>query len=109
MTFLFILLYIIQTILLIPILLVFANYYEDDDVKSKNKTHQTILTFMTSMICAEGAIWLLTECAALFVLPGGIQVEIAALCCSLPVNVIFITSLLFAVFHEIHIRKRLEV
>lgn len=104
--FLFIVLAVIQSSLIIPGILPVSRYIDEETTK-EDGMRNTLMNFMIIMSILGGLSWFGSE-IALSSVSHGVTIGLEWLSFTLPVNVIFVLSLLLAMFSEMRLRRRSE-
>jgi hypothetical protein len=94
---------VIQTVLLIPVILIVALYWEEETLKAPG-VRGFLLNFIWIMCIVEGIAWVFGE-FGLISLSSGLDFGLEVLTTTLSINVIFILSIVMAVFTEIRLRR----
>lgn len=102
--FLFIVLAVIQSSLIIPGILPVSRYM-DEETSKEDGMRNTLMNFMTVITILGGLFWFASE-LSLSSISQGVIIGLEWISFTLPVNVIFVLSLLIAMFSEMRLRRR---
>jgi hypothetical protein len=92
----YVLMYVVNFVMLIPLVLLAADYWEDTREDGKPRAQKLLIRYIQIITCVALGIWLLGQVASLFAWGGGDLPALAFIAVTLTIVVIMLASLLYA-------------